>query len=143
MVGSTAAPSAYTGPSSGNLQILCAADASAYATATGGTWAAPEFKSIKFVDKVEGNVTTTYVVATFDATIVVADPNESQSASFGVMTANGLDTTAQGYAADTLTGVVSPNDDQTVDGDWKVEFVPPAGDALFIQGFTDVPNAGN
>ena len=128
MVGPPASPSAYVGPKSGSVQILCAADEAAY----GQGFVPLSFTSIEFVTDEQTDVVS--IVATFDATVVFDNDATTGTADFGVITSTALD-----GAATVLTGSV----DATAAGG-TVTIPMPAGDALFLKGFTTVPvPAGN
>ena len=123
MVGPPAAPSAYVGPKSGTVQILCAADETAY----GQGFVPLSFTSIAFVtDENSGDVS---IVAEFDATVVFDNDATSGTADFGVITTSALD-----GATTVLTGSVTA----TAAGG-TVTIPMPAGDALFLKGFTTAP----
>lgn len=123
MVGPPASPSVYVGPKSGTVQILCAADETAY----GQGFVPLSFTSIAFVtDENTGDVS---IVAQFDATVVFDNDATSGTADFGVITTSALD-----GATTVLTGSVTA----TAAGG-TVTIPMPAGDALFLKGFTTAP----
>ena len=134
IIGTIPEPSAYTGPVSGDLQILCAADETAYETASGADDFVPlSFTSIAIVDEIDENsgepTGDKNIVAGFAATVIVSGESATATADFGVITSATL-----GGATTTLTGSVTA----TATGG-TVTIPMPSSDALFIVGFTEAP----
>ena len=129
MVGSTAAPSAYTGATSGGVTILATNDVS------NANQQQLEFTGIT----VAGNTVT----ATFTAAIAVADGASTANLPFGIVYKTALSAAEPSTAADAATVAITFENDVPVGGTATITLPQGVTDSFFLLGFGDAAPAGD